>query len=332
VGSDLLYAESTKSAELSLAKNGLIFLEENKEIVSSIDLASQKLLLYKKTPLDLMMQFVPATDIFYPSQILQSSPNQTGWWRRQSTDFLSFRDFLIQKYQLSTFDFDMGGGWSISEGENQLTIPVSGNKDDIVMIRLMESSRSGTVSVFADHQLLNKIITNQPEANIRWHLVGPVEKSFTELALASSGDINIINAVAVVPKDIYEDLIQKTDLLSSQIVKDFTTTSRSTSSANIKYKKLNDDQYRIDISNLQHPSLVVFNQRYDPKWTLSGQSSLPVYSIFNGFIVKENGTYLVEYKPHGYMGWSGFISIGSLLILVSSVVYRYYVSKFRKTK
>lgn len=331
VGSDMLYAESTKSAELSLTKNGLIFLEEKKEIVSDIDWASQKLLLYKKTPLDLMMQFVHAKEIFYPSQILQSAPNQTGWWRRQSADFLSFRDFLIQKYQLSIFDFDMGGGWSISEGENQLTIPVSGNKDDIVMIRLMESSRSGTVSVFADNQLLNKIFTNQPETNIRWHLVGPVEKSFTELTLASSGDINIINAVAVVPKDIYEDLIQKTDLLSSQIVKDFTTTPRSTSSANIKYKKLNDDQYRIDISNLQHPSLVVFNQRYDPKWTLNGQSSLPVYSIFNGFIVKENGTYLVEYKPHGYMGWSGFISIGSLLILVSSVVYRYYVSKFRKT-
>ncbi len=332
VGSDMLYAESTKSAELSLAKNGLIFLEEKKEIVSGIDWASQKLLLYKKTPLDLMMQFVHAKEFFYPSQILQSSPNQTGWWRRQSGDFLSFRDFLIQKYQLSIFDFDMGGGWSISEGENQLNIPVSGNKDDIVIIRLMESSRSGTVSVFADNQLLNKIITNQPETNIRWHLVGPVEKSFAELKIITSGDINIINAVSVIPKNKYQQLSEQTDLLYPQIKSDFINDSRNTSVATIAYQKLNDDQYRVEISNLKQPSLVIFNQRYDPKWTLDEQPSLPVYSIFNGFIVKENGTYLVEYKPHRYMGWSGFISIGSLLILVSSVVYRYYVTKFKKTK
>jgi hypothetical protein len=332
VGSDLLYVESTKSADFSLVKNGLIFLEEKKDTILETDLSSQKLLLYKKNPVDLMMTMVPSKEIFYPSEVLDSSPNQTGWWSRQSSDYLSFRDFLIQKYQINISDFDMGGGWAISEGEHQLTLPVSGIETDIVMIRLMESTRSASVSVFANNKLLNRISTNQPETNIRWQVVGQAEKTFTELILASAGDINIINAIAVVPKDIYEDLILKTDLLSTQITKDFTTTPKSTSSASIIYKKLNDDQYRIDISNLQQPSLVVFNQRYDPKWTLNGQSALPVYSIFNGFIVKENGSYLVEYEPHRYMFWSGFISIASLLILVFSVVYRYYVSKINKTE
>jgi hypothetical protein len=327
VGSDSIYADSTTSANLSLAKNGLIFIEEKSIGSIMSDLRKQKIILNKKTQLDLAMQMIKSSNLLYPAKLLKSSPDQTGWWSRYSADFLSFRDFLNQKYQIDSTDFDMEGGWAISEGENQLTLPFSGSPSDVILVRLLESSRGGELSILADGQLIKALDTNQAETNMRWQIVGRSSQDFSTITLVSRGDINIINAIAVVPYEALESANQQILAQSDNILSEYSQDSRNINKAEVSYFKINDDQYRIEVSNITQPSLVVFNQQYDPKWTLDGRSSVPVYSIFNGFVVDKNGSYLVEYSPHWYMWWGGLISVISLLGGIAGVVYRYYVYK-----
>jgi hypothetical protein len=323
VGSDALYGESTLSAQQNLVNNGLIFVEEEISPDLNTNLLKHPVLLYKKELLDVAMQLVDPKYFYFPSQILNSSPNQTGWWKRDTGDFLSFHDFLKQKYQIENTDFDLRGGWAVSEGQNSLTISKKGTPNDIVLIRLLESSRSGELSVEADNQSIKKLNTSQGKDQVQWRIVGSAEKDFSQLTLKTTGDIHLVNAIAIVPKAIFNQRLHQVESIPKFYTK-LGENDANDSQAKVVFEKLNDDQYQLEVTNLSKPSLIVFNQRYDPKWTINGQPAIPVYSIFNGFFIDKNGTYLVEYSPHRYLFLGGMISTGSLLLLIGSVVYRYY--------
>ncbi len=325
IGSDILYGESTQSAQQNLGNNGLIFVEEEISQDLNKNLLKHPVLLYKKEPLDVAMQLVDSKYLYFPSQLLSSSPNQTGWWKRDTGDFLSFRDFLIQKYQIDNLDFDLGGGWAVSEGKNTLTIPERGTPDDIILIRLLESSRSGELTVEANKQTIKTLNTTWGRDQVQWRVVGSADKDFSQITIKTAGGINLVNAIAIVPKMVFNLALQQVE----KIPKFYTMLGENNgneSQANVTFEKLNDDQYRIEVTNLSKPSLIVFNQRYDPKWMLNDQSAIPVYSMFNGFFIDKNGTYFVEYSPHRYLFLGGMISVGSLLILMGFVVYRYYAN------
>ena len=83
---------------------------------------------------------IPRDYFIFPSDFLGFSPNETGWWKRESKDYIWLRNFLQEKYATDLADFTYGGGYAISEGHNRLTIKSDKlKKGDIIMLRFMNT-------------------------------------------------------------------------------------------------------------------------------------------------------------------------------------------------
>lgn len=97
------------------------------------------------------------------------------------------------------------------------------------------------------------------------------------------------------------------------------------SNPKVTYQKINPTKYIVNISNLTQSTFLVFSQNYDSLWKMNGQTSLPVYSLLNGFYVDKNGQYVVEFEAQKYV-YPGLIISG--LTLVSLVLFLVKSSKY----
>lgn len=317
VGSDEIYKESTKSAKLSLNKNAMIFAEETAGEGRKLDnLPNAKISLFKKTKLDLAASFLEAKDLIFPSLKLKYSPDQNGWWKRETKDLISFRDFLKNKYAVELLDFDLGGGWAVGEGNSNLEIKNEKiKKGEILLARVLESTRSGQLSFYQGSNLMNKLDTNKEE-NVRWFEAGEIPGDIQSLSIQSSGDINIINALAIIDKVKWDSYKNKaSNLLDSGRVLDFNEKNTQTSQAEISYQQINPSQYKISINKLSKPSFLIFSESFHPLWKINGETSYPIYNLLNGFKIEKDGQYMVEFEPQKYV-YPGLI-ISTLTILTA---------------
>lgn len=329
VGSDHIYGESTMSAQNSLSHNALVFLDEKAGLLNLVPKSLRNFLLYKTDQSDLLISLTNPDKLIFPAKLLNKEPNQTGWWQRDKNDFLTFKDFLIQKYGIVNQDFDLGGGWAIAEGEKTLKIDVQAKKDDILFIRTLQSSRSGELQVAQDGNIIGNLNLKQTGDRFKWQQVGKFQENSPTLTLKTKGDITIVNSlISLSPEEyrFYKNILS--DINKQNIAHNLNGNIPATR-PELTFKKLNEDQYKIIVKGLKNPSTIVFAQSYDPKWELDGSASFPVYSIFNGFLLTKDGEYLVEYSSHKYLYIPELISFGSLLILIGSVVYRYHENKHK---
>src|SRR5690606_21038770 len=101
VGSDRIYTELTNIDGFRLSKNALIFIEEEKQLTGDFLKANDlPIIAYDKQELDLKINAIEDTKFIFPSEALGYSPDKSGWWKRESSDLISWRDFLQQKYGL----------------------------------------------------------------------------------------------------------------------------------------------------------------------------------------------------------------------------------------
>lgn len=320
IGNDDLYNESTKSAQLNLSKNGLIFAEESAGLGKRLEeVDDAKIILNNKTLMDLAASFIDSSSLIFPAKLLGFEPDNSGWWKREAADLLNWRAFLQEKYAIDNQDFDLGGGWAIGEGKLELRIKnseLSNNK--ILLARVLESTRSGELTFKQNNQEVGKILTRKEGNNVRWREVGEFHTDEGELIINSSGDINVVNTLAVLDKNEWRSLKDKANKLQDRIVS-FNEGNINSNSAKITYQKINPTKYIVNVSNLTQRALLVFSQNYDELWKMNGQTSLPVYSLLNGFKIEKDGQYIVEFEAQKYV-FPGLIisaiTIFSLLFLL----------------
>lgn len=348
VGGERIYEEMDKN-RVDLTKNGLVFLDERSGLGKLVDeIPYSKILLYKRTQLDLIASLIPKTNLVFPADKLEFSPDASGWWKRGSQGIISWRTFLQEKYSLDNLDFDLGEGFAIGEGEKSFTISsrnfVSGKK---FLVRVMKSSRGGKISFYQGESLIGTVATsdsnngqvslhiegsdktlNYEDSQFLWVEVGRLEKN-GDITIKSSGDINVVNVAAVVSEEDLNSLKEKVSSLISQKrvlmwdQEDLGSFS-GVSSATVSYEKIAPTFYKVKIKKVTKPFTIAFSDTYDSLWEMGSQSSFPLYSLINGFRVEKDGEFDVYYSPQKY------VELGLFLSVLSSFVIFLLFLKFRK--
>ncbi len=323
IGSDSIYNEATTSAKLKLSKNALIFGEEKAGLGKKIgEMPELKIVLNNKSELDLAASFIKPEDIFFPAGNLRFEPDESGWWKREAVDLVRWRSFLQEKYGIDNQDFDLGGGWAIGEGNLKFEIRnLKLEKNKVLLVRVMESSRSGALEFSQDNKAIGKISTIvDGDANVRWFEVGKLI-SDKKLEVISEGDINVVNALAVLDKDKWITYQARAGELKGRIVNFDEKGAGSITNSTVTYWKINPTKYKVKVEGLTAPSLLIFSQNYDQLWKMNDQTPLPVYSLLNGFRVEKDGEYLIEFGPQRYV-YPGLIITGMTIVALAVFLFR----------
>jgi len=285
IGSDSIYSEATKSANLKLSKNASL---------------------------------INSADLIFPAKSLDFDPNiKSGWWKREAVDLVRWRSFLQEKYGIDNQDFDLGGGWAV--GEQSIKLKVKSEKfkkEKILLARVMESSRSGVLKFYQNSQEIGSISTKiNRDANVRWFEVGRLN-SGNELTIASEGDINVINSLAVLDGNEWTKNKNTAKAYQEQgKIVEFNEKNIASDGGSVSYQQINPTKYKVHLSGLTKPIFLVFSQNFNGFWRLNGQSSLPVYSLLNGFRVERDGEYIVEFEPQKYV-YPGLVISGLTLAII----------------
>lgn len=326
VGSDDIYRSG-----IDLGKTALVFTEEKPGILDRITQFPQaKLLLNRKRQIDVAAALLPIQHFVFPARKLNFDPDHTGWWKRETSDLVSWRDFLQQKYNLDNQDFDFGGGWAVSEGENSLTLGLNNcNGDCVVLARVMVSPQGGKIKFTVSGQKTTEIISldNKPSrttikladqtinydmAEFLWFEIGPVS-SPSSVTLSTAGRINVVNALAVIPVSSWETLQSRADRLINYL-----PPSPPPTQPEITFVKHNPTNFTVKVKNLFTPATLAFSQNYNSFWRSDNDSPVPLYSFINGFSIPGAGEYVISFFPQRYV--LPGLAISSLTMIILSVV------------
>lgn len=321
VGPDDIYPDQ------NLAETGLVFVESQPEMLAHIvDFPSANLVLNRKNGIDAAGALLERKYIIFPSNNLDFDPDTSGWWKRETSDLIAWRNFLQQKYNLDNQDFDYGGGWAVSEGEQSIKINTPECQSDCILLaRVMRSSKGGKI-VFSTNGEINTLelspakttkkltgfaqtpdqFFTYDQANFHWHEVGNISQS--EIEIRTEGEINVVNALAVLPKSTWDGLKKQVESLSSRQFQE--------SSGQVEFTKVNSAHYKVKVSGLQSPGTLAFGQNYDTLWQLDGKSGVPMYSMINGFPVSGDGEYDLVFLPQRYVLPGLTITVVALLLLI----------------
>ncbi len=330
VGSDDVYRQTTKKTNLSLANNSLIFADEYPGLLNKFTKYPEiNILLNQKNATDFAAGFIDDKKLIFPANNLDFSPNITGWWKREGVDIIWWRDFLQTKYQIDNQDFDLGGGWAIAEGN--LKLQVDNNliaKDKLLLARVFESSRSGQISFYQGNQQIGRVDTSDVSNSFHWFEIGKLSGN-QPIRLTSEGDINVVNALAIIEEKEWTEFIGKTKKLNDdKRVLEFQEENIAEYKPSISYKTINPTKYVVNISGLKEPSVLVLSQNFDSGWFIDNQESFPVYSFLNGFIIEKNGEYIVEYKAQKYVYTGLIISAVAVVILLLLIIFIKVVRRY----
>lgn len=321
LGSDNIYKEATKSANLNLSKNSLIFADEFPNLGNKLDLLPDaKIILNSKTGLDLAASFIEGKNLIFPAKNLTHDPDTSGWWRRETKDFIGWKDFLKTKYGVNNQDFDLGGGWAIGEGKLELKIKSSKFEENkIILARVLESTRSGQLKFYQGGDLIGEVDTKKSGDNVRWFEVGKL-KGGEDLRISSEGEINVINALAILDENQWMEFQEKVKGLKGRI-SNFENKNISESEPSVTYQKIVPTKYKVTIKNLKREELLIFSQNFNDNWKLNSQAAIPVYSLLNGFRIEKDGEYILEFDPQKYVNF-GLIIFGLTILSVLILLIR----------
>ena len=320
VGSYSLYKEATKSSQLKLSKNSLIFEEEFRDLGKRIDeMPYANIIFNHKTELDLAASFIESKDLIFPADNLSHDPNATRWWKRTTAEFADWKDFLKTKYEINNQDFDLGGGWAVGEGSLSLKVKNGQfKKGSILLARVLESNQSGSLSFYQQNILIGEINTKNSEDNIRWFEVGALKEN-TDITIIATGNINVINALVLVSSNNLQKYKARAQSYKNRIF-DFKEANTKKDSTVLNYRQISPTQYEVTISGLTKPQMLLFAQNFDSSWKLNGVPPFPVYSMINGFNIDKDGKYELSFEPQKYVVTgliiSGLTLLGCLILLL----------------
>jgi len=347
IGSDKILEDLHRIENFDLSKNALLF----SEVRPGIDGSLSKIVLYKKDKLDLIATKIPAKYFVYPSNSLNDSPNETGWWKRDNLSFLWVRNFLQQKYSLDNFDFDYGGGYAFSEGNNVLQINNPKiNSGEILLARVLVGPKGGNISLYQDDSLVGSVETQKDlgvsqikltgygeipnhnfeygDTNFTWVKIGELNKN-NKLDVKTEGELNIVNALVSLPVDTFNDIdkeINNFEIINFENLnhteKESLFAVKNETVPFVSYERLAPTHYKVTVSGLNQTSTLVFSESFDGLWELDGRPSIPVYENLNGFVVSKDGIYDLYFSPQKYVNIGFVVSIISLVGLLSYLLIK----------
>ena len=223
----------------------------------------------------------------------------------------------------------MGGGWAVGEGNLEFRIQNSElKKNKMLLARVLESTKSGQLRFYQDDKLIGQINTRNDGTNVRWFEVGKLVSN-GELVIHSEGDLNVVNALAILDESewqLYKNRAQQSERMGKIV--EFKDIFMRETSASVTFKQLNPTKYEVEIKNIKEPAFLVFSESYDPFWKISGISSLPVYSLLNGFMIDKDGKYIVEFEGQKYV-YPGLVISGVTLIILIFLLLSHKYHKLR---
>lgn len=326
IGADDIYNEATKSADLKLSNNALIFPEEKMGLGKKLEEVGQvSLLLNRKGPIDLAASFIDPISFISLAKSLKFDPDHSGWWKRESIDLVKWRDFLQTKYGIDNQDFDYEGGWAVAEGEKQLKIEnVKLKIGNVLLARVLESTRSGQLSFYQKDKLIGRINTKKEGNNIRWFEVGSLIED-QPVSIVSEGDINVVNLLAVLDQQEWLGFQKKAqDFLNKGFATSFKVNDSAKKSIAVSYKEINPTKYTVNIRGISSSSaMLIFSENFDNLWQINGKKlSIPIFSMLNGFKINQDGDYIIEFAAQEYIYKGLILALGSMAILICILLYK----------
>jgi hypothetical protein len=349
IGSDRIYWDLIKIPGFELSKNALIFNEERTGTIDQLDkVPINYIILYDKSETDLAASLINKDLLYFPAKNLNSDPGKdTAWWKRDSVDFLWLKYFLQEKYQIDNLDFDYGGGWAVGEGNIQLQITYDKFKQgEILLARVMKSSRGGEVSFYQGDKLIGDINTKNDnpqkvdvkltgyadtpdqifeydKADINWYEVGRLANS-DPLTIKTNGEVNIVNAISALTEEEWNHVNRMTGSYNVLNWSDLTDKDKerlfvTPDSSKLTYKYISPTHYLVNVEGLQNSATLAFSETYDSLWQANGKGSYPIYSLINGFIIDEDGEYDIYFSPQKYI-LPGLIMSGISLTLILALL------------
>ena len=366
VGSDHIYTDLVNIPDFDLANNAIVFLDESAGLGRRFDELPNANLVVQRGNDDWAVSLnVPEENFIFPAKLLDFEPYESGWWKRETPDFLWFRNFLQQKYGLDNQDFDYGGGFAISEGSHELKLHDYEVCDNcVLLVRAMESIKGGKIEFYQGDNKIGFVSTTPltprfppkkeikltgygsipdqvfeyDEARFWWSTIGNVILNVSEpVIIKTTGEINVINALALLPANHWEEysskvfqssLGGKTYWYGGQQEYDKEKVSFTKSPAKLSYERISPTHYKVEVEGLTKPSTLVFSESYDPLWkiaevgqTYSFRSSYPVYSLLNGLRIDKDGEYDVYFSPQKYVLPGLVISGTTLAIFIALLLF-----------
>ena len=163
-------------------------------------------------------------------------------------------------------------------------------------------------------QILGQDISTQSKRNnFAWINIGQYTAG-TKFKVIANGQINVINAFAVMPSD-------ELSMISAQVLNELNQLKPRPSTSDltpVSYIQESPTAYKLQV---QEPGKwLVFSESFDAQWELinskTGEilSPAPAYDMLNGYYVSEIGEYFLKYKPQKY------VLPGTLVSLVTFVL------------
>jgi len=348
VGSDDIYSDLGELDGFKLSDNAMIFAEERPGLMEKIgEVEIAGIIINKKSEIDLAASLIDQEEFIFPAKTLDFSPNETGWWKRETVDLVAWRGFLQQKYGFDNRDFDYGGGWAVGEGN--LKLEVRSEKletGEILLARVMQSPKGGRISFYQDGKLVGEVETKEDfsekvvfeveggedlqfsQARFSWVEVGELGQEEV-ITIQTQGDINVVNAIAVVDQKTWLEFKseaakllkeRKTVNLGTENLQFYKKEFIAGGNAQVTYERVSPTHYKIKVVGLEKPKMMVFSSNYDPLWGLDGREGVPIYSFLNGFVVEKDGSYEVVFSPQKYVYPAILLSLVVIPALILSII------------
>ena len=329
VGSESVFQQAYES-EMPLAKNAFIFLDDKPGYGYWIDkLPGGKIFINgDKREEDLTASFIKRDEIFFPASVLDFQPNQTGWWKRETTDYLSWRNFLKDKYGIENSDLDLGGGWAVAEGDLKLDLPMTAQKGRVLKVRCLVSPKGGRLVFRQNNSLVGSADCYDAKGStVRWFDVGTIPGN-GKIEINTEGQLNVVNALAILSLEQDQKYLDKIkEYEASRKITSLSSTVNEFGKTKVSYQQVNPTKYVVNISGVVNKNTLVFSENYDVMWQLNGEPGMPAYGLINGFVVDKDGEYVVELSAQKYVLPGLYISIATYVVLIFGLIYFSFLKK-----
>ena len=333
VGGDDIYSKlESKSAEFSVQNQGFIFVEDGKtEPESLIQIASESavLVLNNKEQEDLNLSFLQKYFIS-PSQSSKSE-----WAVRGSSDYLKWKyELLVNNIQTHEFDFGQGVAFSSQQGEKinfRLNVDTSG--DYFLAVRSMRRSKEGLLNGQIENN--NFEVSQKTPGQFGWYIqTVNLSKGTHELVLENTNGFQIVNTVALIPRDKWLSALEKARELTDKIEVVSVGTGETGSLEQVfgevwqkvEFEEKSPVEYEINVPD--KVKWIVFTDNYHRDWELINsefKTSFPFYSMVNGYFVPSQGQYKIIFSDQESVRPGLYLSILSLVIISGLYLIRVLV-------
>lgn len=314
VGGDDIYQKIKEvSAEFAIGNQGFVFFEDGKfdPNYNAFPDDSAVLIFNNSNENDLAMSFLQ-------QYFISPAAAKSSQWAVMGSDkYLKWKfELLIRGINIKDFDYGKGIAFSSVSGEKiRFSFDVPQNGDYVLAVReLLDNGRFG----WKMEQISLK--------NGSW-----------DKEIINTSNVKVINTVVLIPQKVWETAKEQADGLvkrhrvakidGQNDVEKLTQLSTLSQWHTIDYQEVNPTEFKISLP--KENSWVILTDSFSQGWHIKTSkyynSSLPVYSGFNGFLsVGDDKSAKIYFSGQESVKWGGYFSLISFFSLAILVFWLYF--------